>query len=72
MCELINVLPFPYSHVFHSLNRKFYFLFARLVFVELEADSPNDFFYTNLNDVEITNLDWFLGVFIKDLHFKHY
>lgn len=48
------------------------FLFdVRFVFAELEGDSLNDFLYTNLNDVGITNLDWFLGVFIEDLHFKH-
>lgn len=41
------------------------------MFAELEGDSLNDFLYTNLNDVGITNLDWFLGVFIEDLHFKH-
>lgn len=41
------------------------------MFAELEADSPNDFLYTNQNDVGITNFDWFLGVFIKDLHTRH-
>ena len=48
------------------------FLFdVRFVFAELEGDSLNDFLYTNLNDVGITNLDWFLGVFTEDLQLKH-
>lgn len=41
------------------------------MFAELEVDSANDFLYTNPNDVGITNCDWFLSVFIEDLHIKH-